>query len=210
MTIGSCMSVLATGARGAVASLPRRGGVAPRPQEPGAAVPPGDAQGLACRRDRDEADGPERSAQQTPPPPAAHAVAGGAKTRSALRTPTWWIQEPGAAVPPGDARTRSYARCPHPDDGLLQTVHLLPYPRSAAPRRRCILCRDGGVAVLVPSPSFLTMLDLTPLTSHMWLRTGDRSHQGRAFPKFPRRPHSQAAAWRTRVQPGNPPRPWKP
>ena len=24
------------------------------------------------------------------------------KTRSALRTPTWWIQEPGAAVPPGD------------------------------------------------------------------------------------------------------------
>ena len=26
----------------------------------------------------------------------------GAKTRSALRTPTWWIQEPGAAVPPGD------------------------------------------------------------------------------------------------------------
>ena len=31
MTIGSCMSVLATGARGAVASLPRRGGVAPRP-----------------------------------------------------------------------------------------------------------------------------------------------------------------------------------
>merc|ERR1719384_1664238 len=52
MTIGSCMSVLATGARGAVASLPRHGGVAPRPQEPGAAVPPGDAQGLAYRRDR--------------------------------------------------------------------------------------------------------------------------------------------------------------
>jgi len=26
------------------------------------------------------------------------------KTRSALRTPTWWIQEPGAAVPPGDAQ----------------------------------------------------------------------------------------------------------
>ena len=50
----------------------------------------------------DEADGPERSAQQTKSPPAAHAVAGGAKTRSALRTPTWWIQEPGAAVPPGD------------------------------------------------------------------------------------------------------------
>ena len=25
------------------------------------------------------------------------------KTRSALRTPTWWIQEPGAVVPPGDA-----------------------------------------------------------------------------------------------------------
>ena len=42
------------------------------------------------------------SAQQTKSPPAAHAVAGGAKTRSALRTPTWWIQEPGAAVPPGD------------------------------------------------------------------------------------------------------------
>ena len=31
MTIRSCMSVLATGARGAVASLLRRGGVAPRP-----------------------------------------------------------------------------------------------------------------------------------------------------------------------------------
>ncbi len=52
----------------------------------------------------------------------------------------------------------------------LQTVHLLPYPRSAVPRRRCILCRDGGVAVPVPSPLFLTMLDLTPLTSRMWLR----------------------------------------
>ena len=47
-----------------------------------------------------------------------------------------------------------------------------------------IFCRDGGVAVLVPSPSFLTMLDLTPLTSRMWLRdcpvsagrTGDSSH----------------------------------
>ena len=50
----------------------------------------------------DEADGPERSAQQNQPPPAAHAVAGGAKTRSALRTPTWWIQEPGA-VPPTSA-----------------------------------------------------------------------------------------------------------
>jgi len=38
-----------------------------------------------------------------------------------------------------------------------------------------------------------------PETSYRGVRTGDRSHQGRAFPKFPRRPHSQAAAWRTRV-----------
>ena len=73
-------------------------------------------------------------------------------------------------MPPGDARTRVAALI-----ALLwttaspQPVHLLPYPRSAVPRRRCILCRDGGVAVPVPSPLFLTMLDLTPLTSRMWL-----------------------------------------
>ncbi len=51
-------------------------------------------------------------------------------------------------MPPGDARTRVAALV-----ALLwttaspQPVHLLPYPRSAAPRRRCILCRDGGVAI---------------------------------------------------------------
>ena len=101
------------------------------------------------------------------PPQTQHARA---KTRSTLRTPTWWIQEPGAAVPPGDARTRSCARCPHPDDGLLQLYICCRTPGRRPHDAVAIFCRDGGVAVLVPSPSFLTMLDLTPLTSRMWLR----------------------------------------
>ena len=79
-------------------------------------------------------------------------------------------EEPGAAVPPGDARTRSCARCPRPDDGLLQTVHLLPYPRGRRPTTPCASFAEmNGVAVPSPAP-LLTMLDLTPLTSRMWLR----------------------------------------
>ena len=74
-------------------------------------------------------------------------------------------------MPPGDARTRSCARCPHPDDDLLQTVHLLPYPRGRRPTTPCASFAEmNGVAVPSPSPLFLTMLDLTPLTSRMWLR----------------------------------------
>ena len=67
----------------------------------------------------------------------------------------------------------------------LQTVHLLPYPRGRRPTTPCASFAEmNGVAVPSPSPLFLTMLDLTPLTSRMWLRdcpvsagrTGDSSH----------------------------------
>ena len=73
-------------------------------------------------------------------------------------------------MPPGDARTRSCARCPHPDDGLLQLYICCRTPGRRPHDAVAIFCRDGGVAVPVPSPLFLTMLDLTPLTSRMWLR----------------------------------------
>ena len=111
--------------------------------------------------------------------------------------------------------------CPHPDDGLLQlyiccrTLGRRPHDAVA------IFCRDGGVAVLVPSPSFLTMLDLTPLTSRMWLRdcpatTGQNGRQiapGSSFSEvspaitLPSRCLANASNLAT---PRHLPRPWKP
>ena len=91
------------------------------------------------RRDGKNKEGSCRAQKHKPPPPAG-LIAGGpaassrlsrrrrTKTRSALRTPTWWIQEPGAAVPPGDAPTCRCARRPHEDDGVAHPVHRPPYP----------------------------------------------------------------------------------
>ena len=86
------------------------------------------------------------------------------KTRSALRTPTWWIQEPGAAVPPGDV-----------------TIDALPSTTVRVPRRfrwtRGVLRRTDESyegAVSPPRRLFVGAAEKRPQTSsaHLMLSGG--------------------------------------
>ena len=113
---------------------------------------------------------PQPSSQPTVGPttalfvPALRALPATTKTRSALRTPTWWIQEPGAAVPPGDV-----------------TIDALPSTTVRVPRRfrwtRGVLRRTDESyegAVSPPRRLFVGAAEKRPQTSsaHLMLPGG--------------------------------------